>query len=156
MGNGHPIAGLVAKTELVQAFQQESSYFNTFGGNPVSCAVGMAVLEVLEEEKLLENAAQTGQYLRQGIQALMDDFEVVGDVRGNGLFVALELVQDRETKEAATDAANTVVNNLKQNGVLLSRAGRYRNVLKIRPPLIFAQEHADLLVSELQNALKQV
>ena len=156
MGNGHPLAGLVAKPELVSAFQDNISYFNTFGGNPVSCAVGMAVLDVLEEEKLVENAAQTGQYLRTGIEALMQDFDIIGDVRSIGLFVAVELVEDRVTKVAATESANTVVNTLKENGVLLSRAGRYRNVLKIRPPLVFSKENADVLLTELQSALKSV
>ena len=156
MGNGHPLAGLVATPELVSAFQKDVSYFNTFGGNPVSCAVGMAVLNVLEEEKLVENAAQTGQYLRSGIESLMGDFDIIGDVRGVGLFVAVELVEDRSTKVAATESANTVVNTLKEKGVLLSRAGRYRNVLKIRPPLVFSKENADVLLSELHDALKSV
>ncbi len=156
MGSGHPLAGLIATEELVLEFQKEVSYFNTFGGNPVSCAVGMAVLDVIEQEALLENAAITGQYLHEGIHAFAKDFELIGDVRAEGLFVGIELVKNRDSKEAAPEAADFMVNSLREHGVLLSRAGRYRNVLKIRPPLVFSKANADLLIGQLEDAFKRL
>ena len=153
MGNGHPVAGLVARDDIIHQFQDKVSYFNTFGGNPVSCAVGLSVLEVIREEKLLENAAQTGQYLYEGICSLQDRFDIIGDVRAKGLFVGVELVKDRESKDAFREAAKQIVNGLRANGVLLSRAGRYSNVLKIRPPLVFSKDNADLLLDKLESAL---
>ncbi|MDJ0938545.1 MAG: aminotransferase class III-fold pyridoxal phosphate-dependent enzyme [Woeseiaceae bacterium] len=156
MGNGHPIAGLAARPEVLDAFADRSRHFNTFGGNPVSCAVGQAVLDIIVEEGLQENARATGDYLRAGLSELAGRHALIGDVRGAGLFTGCELVTDREPKTAATDATGDVVNALRARNVLVSRAGRDGNTLKIRPPLTFRRKHADLLVERLDDALTEV
>ncbi len=153
MGNGHPLAGLVARADLANEFRKEIMYFNTFGGNPVQCAVGMAVLDVIEAEQLQENAAMVGQYVRDGLQRLSDKHDLIGDVRGHGLFIGAELVLDRNTKEGATEEANRVVNEMKDRGILLSKIGVYNNILKMRPPLPFSRENADQLLSTLDDVL---
>ncbi|GAA4091305.1 aspartate aminotransferase family protein [Nocardioides kongjuensis] len=153
MGNGHPIAGVVAGNELVSAFQSAATYFNTFGGNPVSAAAGAAVLDVLDEEGLQANAHRVGAHLREGLAKLAARHEPLGDIRGRGLFVGVEIEHD-----GVPDAARTawLVNAMRDRGVLLSRIGRHDNVLKIRPPLVFATEHADRLLDALDDALDGV
>ncbi len=156
MGNGHPMAAMVAKPAILEAFGKRSRYFNTFGGNPVSCAVGMAVLDVIERDGLIENARSTGEYLNAGLNSLKGRHMLVGDVRGTGLFVGLELVTDRGTRDPATRETAWLVNELRRRRVLISAAGPHGNVLKIRPPLVFRKEHADRFVSELDAALSQI
>ncbi|MGC6328309.1 aspartate aminotransferase family protein [Rhizorhabdus sp. FW153] len=153
MGNGHPIAGLVAPTDLVDSFGLAATYFNTFGGNPVSAAAGMAVLDVLEQEKLLDNARTVGAYVQQGLNRLADKHAIVGNVRGRGLFFGLELVHGDADRSPATAETKRVMNIMRDNGVLISRIGRHDNILKMRPPMVFAQEHADLLLRVLDDAL---
>ncbi|NKB38461.1 MAG: aminotransferase class III-fold pyridoxal phosphate-dependent enzyme [Gammaproteobacteria bacterium] len=156
MGNGHPLAGLVARADLVNDFRKEVMYFNTFGGNPVQCAVGMAVLDVIEKENLQENSKLVGEYIRKGLRKLKDKHEIIGDVRGHGLFNGLELVKDRTTKEGATAETSRVVNELKERGILLSKIGIQDNILKMRPPLPFSTENADLLLSTLDDVLRGI
>ncbi len=156
MGNGHPLAGVVARDELIDAFGESSMYFNTFGGNPVSCAVGMAVLDVLEQENLQQNALQTGAYVTQGLRQLQERHRLIGDVRDLGMFFALELVSDRDSKAPASDAARQVINHMRHQGVLISRIGRDDNILKMRPPMPFQPEHADRLLTALDEALSAV
>ncbi|NUO84923.1 MAG: aminotransferase class III-fold pyridoxal phosphate-dependent enzyme [Cupriavidus sp.] len=154
MGNGHPLAGVVGRTELVDLFAARNPmYFNTFGGNPVSCAAGMAVLDVLEEEGLQENARVVGNYVLDGLRTLRACHEVVGDVRGSGLFFAVELVGDKQAKTPATEVARHVVNEMRRRGVLISRIGVHDNILKIRPPMPFSTAHADLLLATLDDVL---
>ena len=153
MGNGHPVAGVVARADLVNGFREQVMYFNTFGGNPVQCAVGMAVLDVIEQENLQENALVVGEYIRDGLRALQSEHELIGDVRGRGLFIGVELVMDREAKTPATAQAKTIVNAMKEKGVLISNIGMYDNVLKMRPPLPFSKDNADLLLSVLEDVL---
>ncbi len=153
MGNGHPVAGVVARAELTDTFGGSSMYFNTFGGNPVSCAVGMAVLDVLERESLLKNAQDTGAYVASGLRALQAKYDLIGEIRDLGLFFAMELVTDRSSKKPAPDACDKVVNTLRQQGVLISKIGRHDSILKMRPPMSFQREHADLLLSTLDDAL---
>jgi len=153
MGNGHPLAGIVAKPELLERFGRESRYFNTFGGNPVSAAAGLAVLDVVRDEQLVDNAQWVGAYLRSKLLALKDRHAVVGDVRGAGFFIGVELVLDRAGKSPATREASRVVNALRERQVLCSTTGEHANTLKIRPPLVFGPEHADLLVSTLDDVL---
>jgi 4-aminobutyrate aminotransferase-like enzyme len=153
MGNGHPLAGLVAGADLVNEFRKEIMYFNTFAGNPVQCAVGMAVLEVIEEEKLQENSKLVGEYTRTGLRKLMDKHDIIGDVRGHGLFMGAELVKDRNTKEGAPEETNRVINEMKKRGVILSKIGVYNNILKMRPPLPFSKDNADQLLSTLDDVL---
>ena len=156
MGNGHPVAGIAARAELVEAFGNRVRYFNTFGGNPVSCAVGLAVLDVLERDKLVSRARDVGTYLLSRLQDLRELYEIVGDVRGAGLFVGVELVRDRATKDPAPDETARVVNGLRARRVLISSTGPRGNVLKIRPPLVFSKENADLLVDALAQVLTEV
>ena len=156
MGAGYPIAGVVARGELLDAFRRREMYFNTFAGNPVACAAGLAVLDVMEDEGLVESAASVGAYVLDGLRRLQTKFDVVGDVRGRGLFFGLDLVEDRDSKEPATNSANLVVNEMRQRGVLISKIGAANNVLKIRPPLCFSEQQADLLLSVVGEALEAV
>jgi 4-aminobutyrate aminotransferase-like enzyme len=156
MGNGHPLAGVIARADLVNDFSEWAMYFNTFGGNPVSCAVGIAVLDVLEEENLLANAVSTGAYVAQGLRALQEKYEIIGDVRQKGMFFAAELVTDRETKAPAEEESNTLINAMCKRGVLISRIGTHGNILKMRPPMPFQPEHADLLIATLDECLKEL
>ncbi len=153
MGAGHPISGVVARGELLDNYRRREMYFNTYGGNPVSCAVGLAVLDVIEEEGLVENAATVGQYVLQGFQELQSRHEIIGDVRGRGLFFGIDLVSDREAKKPDAAAAKRIVNDMRKHGILMSKIGEHDNVLKLRPPLCFSQENADLLISTLDDVL---
>lgn len=153
MGNGHPVAGLTVRPEVMKAFGQASRYFNTFGGNPVSMAAASAVLDVIQQNDLQANALHVGDYLREKLAALGQRHAIVGEARGAGLFVGLELLADRATRAPATAEAAKVVNGLRQRQVLLSATGPDANVLKIRPPLVFQREHADLLVERLDEVL---
>jgi 4-aminobutyrate aminotransferase-like enzyme len=153
MGAGYPLAGLVVKPEIVQEFGGQSRYFNTFGGTPVSAAVGLAVLEVIEGEKLVENAQAVGSYLRDGLRKLALKHTIIGDVRGAGLYVAAELVRDRRTQEPATAETLLIVNGLREKRILISSAGISSNILKIRPPLVFSRENADMLLAALGELL---
>jgi 4-aminobutyrate aminotransferase-like enzyme len=156
MGNGHPIAGMVAKPEILEAFGERTRYFNTFGGNPVSCAVGQAVLEVIEGENIIQNARETGAYLRAGLQDLAKRYEAIGDVRGVGLFVGVELVKDRATRAPDGEITAKLVNGLRERRVLISAAGPHANVLKIRPPLVFQREHADRFLEAMDATLAEI
>lgn len=156
MGNGHPMAGMVARPEVLARFGERLRYFNTFGGNAVSAAVGMAVLDVIEREKLVENAATVGAYLRQGLETLAQRHALIGDIRSAGLFVGTELVRDRATREPATEETARIVNGLRARRVLISAAGPAANVLKIRPPLVFSQENADLFLAALDEVVTDV
>lgn len=156
MGNGHPLAGVVARPELVKRFTDRNMYFNTFGGNPVSAAVGMAVLDVLEEERLVENARIVGEYTLAKLSRLKERHALVGDVRGAGMFFAVELVRDRLSKAPAAAETKRLVNWMYEHGVLLSRIGVHENILKIRPPMPFSRQHADLLVDTLDEALRSL
>ncbi|MDR8728041.1 aspartate aminotransferase family protein [Burkholderia pseudomultivorans] len=153
MGNGHPIAGLAARPDVLERFGRETRYFNTFGGNPVSCAAASATLDVIEQDGLQANAARIGAYLRQGFRTLARKHALIGDVRGDGLFLGVELVRDRTTKTAADDEAQRVVDLMREHGVLISSTGIRGNVLKIRPLLPFTQAHADLLLGAADTAL---
>jgi 4-aminobutyrate aminotransferase-like enzyme len=156
MGNGHPVAGMAAQPEVLAEFGQRTRYFNTFGGNPVSAAVGMAVLEVIEGEGLVENARRVGEYLREGLRALGQRHPIIGDVRGAGLFIGVELVRDPLTREPATEETARLVNDLRERRILISATGPHANILKIRPPLVFSQENADLFLSVMGDLLPGV
>ena len=153
LGAGHPIAGLTVRPEVLAAFGRECRYFNTFGGNPVAMAAGMAVMDVIEREDLVANAQRVGRYLRTGLSKLATRHALIGDVRGTGLFIGVELVTDRQTKAPATAETARVVNALRERGVLLSSTGEHANTLKIRPPLVFCEADADLLVDALDGVL---
>ena len=156
MGNGHPISGVIARAELINEFGRTAMYFNTFGGNPVSCAVGLAVLDEIEHNNLLEQVTQVGSYVASGLRKLQEKYELIGEVRDRGLFFGLELVTDRQSKEPAGAEAKRLVNAMRDRGVLISKIGRFDNILKLRPPLVFSQEHADLLLATLDDALSSL
>ena len=142
--------------KLRMPFANGMEYFNTFGGNPVSCVAGLAVLETLEQEDLLANASGQGAYSLQGIRGLQEKYPGIGDVRGRGLFLGIEMVSDRSTKEHAGDLASRVTNRAKELGVLMGTDGPYDNVIKLRPPMIFKREHADLLLQVLDQSMADV
>ena len=156
MGAGHPLAVVVTTPEIAAEFARESGYFNTFGGNPVSATAGRAVLEVVARENLLANARKSGDYLIAGFRRLADKHELIGDIRGKGLFLAVELVRSRETKEPASGEAAEIAELMRENGVLLALIGEQRNTLKLRPPLVFTTEHADIALAALDDALSKV
>ncbi len=156
MGNGFPVAGLVVRSDLLQRIPPETELFSTFGGNPVACAAALAVLDVIEEEGLVENAAQTGGYLLESLRTLAQDRPAIGDVRGAGLLLAVELVSDRAARTPDPGLAGAVAEAMRERGVLLGVTGPDGNVLKIRPPLAFRRAHADLLVRSLGEALADV
>ena len=153
IGDGHPLAAVVTTPAIAEQFARKFDYFNTFGGNPVSAAVGLAVLDVIERENILQNVHEVGGYLRSGLEILAEKYPVIGDVRGKGLFYGVELVASKKTLEPAADAAAAVRESLRENGVLISTTGRFNNVLKIRPPMVFSKSNADELLEKLGQAL---
>jgi 4-aminobutyrate aminotransferase-like enzyme/Ser/Thr protein kinase RdoA (MazF antagonist) len=155
IGNGHPLAAVVTTPEIAASFSTGMEYFNTFGGNPVSCAAGLAVLDVIGDEKLQENSLKVGSRLKVGLKALIEKYRVIGDVRGMGLFIGIELVKDRESLEPAKEEAAVIVERMKEKGVLLSVDGPLHNVLKIKPPIVFNEENADFVVHTLDEVLSE-
>jgi 4-aminobutyrate aminotransferase-like enzyme len=153
MGNGHPVSAVVARREFVEDFGRRGDYFNTFGGSPVSCAAALAVLDVIEEEDLQRNALEVGDYIGDGLQQLAKEHACIGDVRGTGLFLALELVADREQRTPDGALAWSVVNGLRDRGVLTGVIGPDRNILKLRPPMVLARADADIMLGRLDETL---
>jgi 4-aminobutyrate aminotransferase-like enzyme len=153
MANGHPVGGVVTTTDIMTEFRMAFGYFNTFGGNPVSCAAAMATLAVVQQENLMQNAAQVGEYALAGLSRLADKHEVIGEVRGSGLYFGIELVEDQTRKTPAADMTTRLVNSMRENGVLMGRTGLHHNVLKIRPPLPFGRDHVDQLIDTLDASL---
>jgi 4-aminobutyrate aminotransferase-like enzyme len=153
IGNGHPLAAVIVTDAIANSFNNGIEYFNTYGGNPVSMATGLAVLDVIEREGLQENALQVGNYLLEGMRALMHTHSIIGDVRGSGLFIGVELVKDRITKEPATEAIKLIVEKMKDKGFLMGVDGPYNNVFKIKPPIIFSMENAKDLLTNLDTVL---
>jgi 4-aminobutyrate aminotransferase-like enzyme len=148
MGNGLPIAGLVARQELLDDFGRGARYFNTFGGNPVCVAAASAVLDVLEAERLPANAAATGAYLKDGLARLAAGSQVLGEVRGAGLYLGVD-VAEPATGAPSADLAAAIVNGMRERHVLISATGPQGSVLKVRPPLPFGPEHADQFLAAL-------
>jgi 4-aminobutyrate aminotransferase-like enzyme/Ser/Thr protein kinase RdoA (MazF antagonist) len=155
IGNGHPLAAVVTTPAIAASFDNGMEYFNTFGGNPVSCAVGLAVLDVIEDEKLQENALKVGRYLKAGLEALKSRHRLIGDVRGLGLFIGVELVLDRETLTPAAREAAYVVERMKECGILTSTDGPLHNVFKIKPPLLLPKTNADELLGTIDEVLME-
>jgi len=155
MGNGMPIGGVVVRPDLLKQFGAKQRYFNTFGGNPVCCAAGLAVLDVIEREKLIENADLVGSYMLAGLSRLKDKYSSIGDVRGAGLSVGVEFVTSRQTKEPDSVTSLRLVNDLREEGILINALGPYRHVLKIRPPLPFSKANADQVVSTIDALLSR-
>lgn len=154
MGNGHPMAAVITTEEIATSFNTGMEFFSSFGGNPVSCAIGMAVLDVIEDESLQEHAAALGGYFQEGLRNLSEPHEIIGDVRGEGLFIGVELVKDRGSLEPATEEARTIVNNMKDLGVLMSTDGPLDNVLKIKPPMVVTRADLDMTLRCLDDVLR--
>lgn len=152
MGNGYPMAGLVMRPEVIAEFGPRARYFNTFGGNPIAAAAGKTVLDVIKTEGLQQNALEVGRYLMDCLRGLTH--QAIGDVRGSGLFIAVELVSDRNAKTPDAAITSRIVNGLRERRILISASGPNANILKIRPPLVFTREHADMLVSAVDDVLK--
>jgi 4-aminobutyrate aminotransferase-like enzyme len=152
MGNGYPVAGIVVRPKIVEEFGRKARYFNTFGGNTVAVAVAAAVLDVIEREGLQQNAATVGAYLIEGVKALAGRFPAVGDVRGAGLFLGVDIVG--RNGSADPRAAAEIVNGLRENNVLISATGPNANILKIRPPLVFTRANADFFLEKLDRVLR--
>ncbi len=155
LGNGHPLAAVVTTRAIADAFDTGMEYFSTFGGNTVSCAVGLAVLDVMRDEALQAHALRVGDHLLHALRALGDQFPLVGDVRGSGLFLGVELVRDRETREPGAAEASYVANRMRERGILLGTDGPYHNVVKIRPPMPFDEDDARVLVTCLEETLDE-
>ena len=153
MGNGHPLSVVVTKKQIADKFNNGMEYFNSFGGNPVSCAVGKAVLNVIEDEKLQQNAHKVGEYLLKELKRLQGEFPLIGQVRGMGLFIGIELIKEKSKLIPAHAEAEKVVNEMMRKRILLSTDGPDHNVIKIKPPMVFSTENADELVLNLSEVL---
>jgi 4-aminobutyrate aminotransferase-like enzyme/Ser/Thr protein kinase RdoA (MazF antagonist) len=156
IGNGHPIGAVVTTPEIAAAFDNGMEFFSTFGGNTVSCAIGLAVLDVVLEENLQAHALRVGERMLAGLRPFVERYPIVGDVRGSGLFLGVELVRDQETLEPAGEEASFVANRMREHGILLGTDGPYHNVVKIRPPMPFNEDNADLLVATMDRVLAEL
>lgn len=157
VGNGYPLGVVITTPEILNDFTEATGLFSTFGGNPVACAAGMAVLDVLEQEQLVESSKNTGSYLRSGLKNLMEKHELIGDVRGSGLVCGVEFVKNRDTLEPITsETTKQLVELMRENSVLVGKEGYLGNVMKIRPPLAFKKPEADKLITALDNSLKAI
>lgn len=150
IGNGHPIGAVITTRAIADSFDNGMEFFSTFGGNNVSCAIGLKVLEIVQEENLQAHALKIGERLLKGLRELQQRHEIIGDVRGSGLFLGVELVRDRAP---ATEEARRIVNQLRERGILLGTDGPDHNVLKIRPPMPFSEADADELISTFDLVL---
>ncbi len=155
-GNGHPLAAVITTREVAAAFDNGMEYFATFGGNPVSCAVGLAVLDVLERENLRENAATAGAFLLDGLRELAERHPAIGDVRGRGFYLGVELVKDRETREPDGERLAEAIEAVRATGILLSSDGPDHSVLKFKPPMVFDRTDAEMLLSAFDRALGEL
>ncbi|XP_005113233.2 5-phosphohydroxy-L-lysine phospho-lyase [Aplysia californica] len=157
MGNGHPIAAVVTTREIAASFEACGvEYFNTYGGNPVSCAVGLAVLDVIEQEDLMQRAREVEEVMKTLLAEVQDKYHIVGDTRGRGMFWGVDLVKDRQTREPATEEAAYVVNRMKEEKILVSRDGPEENVIKFKPPMCFTVDNTRTLVSTLDRVLAEL
>jgi 4-aminobutyrate aminotransferase-like enzyme len=155
IGNAFPLAAVITTPEIANSFNNGMEFFSTFGGNPVACAAGLAVLDVLEEEHLQQHALRIGAHFIEALKKLQERHALIGDVRGSGLFLGIDLVLDRETREAAPRQASYIVNRLRDCGVLAGTDGPHHNVIKLRPPLVFTEADADLFVKALDDILQE-
>jgi 4-aminobutyrate aminotransferase-like enzyme len=155
MGNGHPVAAVITRRELAERFSPEAEFFSTFGGNPVAMAAAVAVLEVLDDERIIESARGVGEYLASRLRELAERCPVIGEVRAIGLAIGVEIVR-RGTTESDPATTKEIVEGLRCDGVLIGTTGRDGNTLKVRPPLVFGREHADLLVDRLECTIETI
>lgn len=155
IGNGHPLAAVITTRKVAEAFANGMEYFNTFGGNPVSCAIGIEVLDVLRDENLQDNAKEVGSFLLDGLNDLKEKYVIIGDIRGIGLFLGFELVKDRHTLEPAADQATYLVNRMRELGILLSTDGPLHNVIKIKPPMCITKDTAAEVLKRLDEVFAE-
>ena len=151
IGNGHPLSAVVTTKEIADQFNNGMEYFNSYGGNPVSCAIGEAVLNVIEDEGLQENAEIVGSYLIEELFKLQSKYTFIGQIRGQGLFIGIELISNTDTLKPNKTLAAKIVNQMKDAGILISIDGPDHNVLKIKPPMVFNLENANELVINLKT-----
>jgi len=157
IGNGHPMSAVVTTRDIADSFLKgRGSYFNTFGGNPVSCAIGHAVLDVIENQNMMKNAQIVGMYALDQLNILKQRHEIIGDVRGVGLFIGIEFVKDKKSKIPASAECSELQKLLKKKFVIISVEGPHYNVLKFKPPMTFAKEDVDFLVKALEESIKEV
>lgn len=156
MGNGLPLGATLAKREHIEAFRAEKDYFNTCAASPLQAAVGMAVLDEIERLDLVKNSGEVGDRLTEKLRQRMDRFEAIGDVRGSGLFISVELVHDRRTKEPDRENTLTLGDRLKDKGFLVSYSGKFENVLKVRPPLVFSHANADEFLVAFDDCMEDL
>ncbi len=157
MGNGYPVSAVVTSAGIVEAFKQHSHYFNTFGGTPVACAAALAVLEVIEQEGLQAHALETGNYLLEGLQELAANQPLIGDIRGTGMFIGIDLVRDRDNREPATVETGRAVNLLRQHGVLIGSTGQHEQHFEDTPADgVLSRDNADLLLQKLKIVLNEL
>lgn len=156
MGNGYPVAGVASRLDLLEALCKEVGYFNTFGGSTTAAAAGLAVLNVIEEEGMLENSRQVGAYLKLGLHELQDQYHCIAEIRGAGLYIGLEFSEDGDVNRPDVEKATATLNLLRRDQVLVGTVGKYGNVLKIRPPLCFTRDNADLFLNKLGKVLKEL
>jgi 4-aminobutyrate aminotransferase-like enzyme len=155
IADGQPLGVVVTRIDILERFLEATGFFSTFGGNPVSAAAGLATLEVLEDERLQDNALATGGYFKKGLAGLMARHEQVGDVRGAGLLIGIDIVADRATKKADMDETDRIKNRLRERGILVGTEGAAGNIIKVRPPLPFRPEHADMVIAALDEVLAE-
>lgn len=156
MGNGFPVSAVACRRELAETFEHGMEYFNTFGGNPVSCAAALAVMDVMEKEKLQENAREVGQYMLARLKELRKKYpKLVGDVRGIGLFAGIDLVTDTEKRTPATEMAKRILMSMRRKRVCLSTEGPYNNIIKIKPPICFSKADVDEMVEKLDETIRE-
>ncbi|MEE8155707.1 MAG: aminotransferase class III-fold pyridoxal phosphate-dependent enzyme [Phycisphaerales bacterium] len=157
IGNGHPLGAVVTTAPIAQSFAEAGmEFFSTFGGNPVSCAIGMAVLDVVQNERLQERALRVGTRFLDGLGELMHRHPIIGDVRGTGLFIGVELVRDRTTLEPAAEETANVVNALRARGILTGTDGPFENVIKIKPPMVLSEENVDMALRVMDDILREI
>ena len=156
MGNGHPLAAVVTTEEVASSFENGMEYFNSFGGNPVSCAIGNTVLSIIEDENLQGNALKVGNHLKQQFARMQTDWSLIGDVRGLGLFLGIEIIKEGQADQPDADMAKNIVEAMKNQGILLSTDGPYNNVIKIKPPLVFSIENANFLVNTFEEVITKL
>lgn len=154
IGNGHPLGAVVTTRAIAESFCNGMEYFNTFGGNPVSCAIGLAVLDVIVDENLQSHALASGNHLKNKLLLLMEQYEAISDVRGSGLFLGVELVTDKTTLNPAPELAKFIVDYMRKKNILLSVDGPHHNVIKIKPPLVFSKANGDELAVQFDHAMR--
>jgi 4-aminobutyrate aminotransferase-like enzyme len=156
MGNGLPLAGVIASRDFVERYRAASRYFNTFASSPLQAATGIAVLDEIEKNGLRQNALDTGAYLRAALEPYSQRYEPLAEVRGHGLFVVLEWVSDRDAKTPDRDGAVHVVNAMKEKGFLMGNAGVPGNLVKLRPPLVFGRREADAFLDAFGEVMQEL